>query len=401
MGVKRWLLAVVCFVFALRTLLLAGHEASAQPPAVPRADLAPQGADNLPISFDGAYRLSRFDRARAGLLLLKTMRAPAGREQLVAALRSPDSRVVILAARILACSADFGVIRPLLDCAVKHGGDPDVLKAAVEAVDALMGDSPGIPEPRALQEARHLGFSQLRDYFLNHDTRWRNTTYAEFHGGNVTYVLGRLRPGNLGEGREAVAQLWGAFIETDDAQHAAPLVVGWIERFDAAGRDRDFLHAFMVGLQLYVGPLDIPTSDDAGEYKRAQAKLASWWDRNKRRPVACWLLDRLVSRGYDTGDPAAVERTALAIVSALKRGTTVERYAAAKVLADTLSGGDSIVAPRFPLFERGAMIPPYHEPTCQVILDEYLTTISLARAQRWYLVDSFTQKWNRSTANYR
>jgi len=384
MGIKKCLITVAFILLASRPVVVSGQA----DPARPGPCLM---ADNLPISFECAYRLGRPD---VRTILSTNLRTPAGRQQAIDALQSSDPDRVIFAARFLALSTDFEVIRPLLNCAVRHGENAGVLKEAVGSVESIMGDWGGWGPP-ALRRARRGGPSRLRDYYLKEDTRWKGTTYAEHHGNRLLSIMKRLPRNNLGKGREMVVQLWDIFVSTDGAQHAAPVVVDCIMYLDPMGLDRDILREFMVGLQLYVGPLDIPVADDAAEYQRAQEKIKSWWEQNKGKSRVCWLLDRLAARGYEVRNPSAVEETALAVQSALKRGTDVERYAAASFLAETLPDGASIVAPRFPFSELDAPKSQY-----QTLLYEHLATVALARAQRWYLIDCRTMEWNAERGKY-
>jgi hypothetical protein len=341
----------------------------------------------------------------AVLVPLYASETPAGRRQFVAALQSPDPKVVAYAIRFLGSATDFDVIRPLLDCAVKYGDNAEILKAAVACVMSIM-DDPFLAPPE-MTKARDMGPARLRDYYLNDDRRWKETTWAEHFAARVTLLLKSRPPGRLGEA-PAVAQRFIEFIASDDAEHATPPLIDWIAYVDPTLGDRDILFTFMRGLQVYVGPLDLPANKDAdaAEFVRAQKQIASWWASNKSKPPTLWLLDRLVARGYVTNDPPAGQTTALATYSALQNGDDVERYAAARFLAHALPNGDSLLVRRFAVFETnessdkpGKALTP--ADTRIEMMKEYLDTIALARTQRWYLMEFRAMEWDAKQGRYR
>lgn len=382
-----------------------GHGAGAVAATAPAAGnglpfpddlLRPAGA-NLPLTFDQAYRLEKAERLSARwLLVFHFSRSPAGKRQLVSALRDPDPQKGRLAAQILKFSADFCVIAPLVEFARKPGRDEESVREAVESVIFLLETAVVEVPSRAMRrrsgETELAYYLRLCDHFATEATEWKHTTYAEYHARHVESLLRRMTPRSTDEDREALFQTCAYFEATDDAERAAPFIIDWADRLARNVGDQEMARRLLISMQLYLGPLDVPKTKEAARLEKALQSIDVWWQQNKQRKPAIWLLDRLAARGYATRNPADVRATAAAIASAIERGSDTERYAAERFLACSLPDGDSLCVPRFSLIG--------DDPRARNPGEKYLDAIALERALRWYYVDGFAMTWNADAARY-
>ena len=124
-----------------------------------------------------------------------------------------------------------------------------------------------------------------------------------------------MKPGVANEeDRKLLFYYLAIFWETDDAARAVPLLIDWANRVSQNG-DHEIALGILDRLQHYVGPLDVPqvlnvVSSDAPVYTgepaavhKALQSLNTWWQNDKHKKPANWLLDRLAERGYETRSP--------------------------------------------------------------------------------------------------
>ena len=297
------------------------------------ADLLRPASGNLPLTFDQAYRLAKLDHHPLPWALLYPPQTPAVKQELLSALADPDPQKAQKAAQFLGASTDFRIIEPLLEFARKPGRDEASVKEAVDSVILILSAEKGEGHSPVLQrrdgETELAYYLRLCDHFGNEATEWKHTTFAEYYARRVDPILHRLTPRSTDDGdRGLFYHALCEFLQTDDAECAAPRLIDWATRVARNAGDYKMASAILSRLQRYVGPLDVPEPPESAKVEETLRSIDAWWQQNKHKKPANWLLDRLAARGYATRTPEDVQATAAAIALAIKRGSPIERYTA-------------------------------------------------------------------------
>jgi hypothetical protein len=365
------------------------------------ADLLWPACRNLPLTFDQAYRLAKLGHGPKPWMLLYPPQTSAVKQELLSALADPDPQKAQKAAQFLGASTDFRVIEPLLEFARKPGQNEAGIAEAVASVISILDAKGSEDRSPAMQrrdgEADRAYYLRLCGHFENEATEWKHTTFAEYYARRVEPILHRLTPRSTDDGDRglfyhALCEFW----QTDDAERAAPLLIDWATRVARNARDYEMAIAILSRLQRYVGPLDVPEPPELAKVDETLRSTGVWWQQNKHKKPANWLLDRLAARGYATQNPEDVQATAAAIALAIKRGNPIERYAAETFLELALPDGDSICVPLF--LEKQAHA--YKGETKEGPIRDYLHALALERALRWCVIDGLAMTWSPDTARY-
>ena len=402
-------------VGALLIIVLVRHGASA-PPAGEKeapdhvspdnrmafpADLLRPASRNLPLTFDQVFRLAKLGHNPKPWILIMYHKAPALKKELISALADSDPKKAEKAAQFLGSSADFRVIKPLLEFAQTPGRNEACVAEATESIKSILHADTGEDRSSALLrrdgETRMAYNLRLCAHFENETTEWKYTTYVQAHARRVERILQRLTPRSTDDERRLFYSTLCEFWETDDAQGAAPWLVKWAPQVAKNTGDHAMANAILKQLQRYVGPLDTPDRDEPAKVEDAIRSISAWWRQNEQKKPANWRLDRLAARGYATQNPEDIQATAAAIALAVKRGRPIERYSAETFLAQTLPDGESIYVPPI-LFQRPALADK--DDATEGCMRDYMHALALERALHWWAIDGWAMTWNPDTARY-
>ena len=218
----------------------------------------------------------------------------------------------------------------------------NVLSAVLDAdysttgIGSTPGNS-GILTPNAQTHAACLEWFKRASVWLDsHESRWRGVSDTEYWAPMLRGAIKKFYEQGESQVNEGEWFALVAFCRTDDAESAAPLLAQLIAEHHAwhDGRARVVL-PLIEALELYAGPLraERDRNPDLAEVKKDQHDALDWWQKNKNKRPVYWVLDALARRGYATSNPADVQTTANALVSALKKGERADRYLASRVMA--------------------------------------------------------------------
>lgn len=353
---------------------------------------------------DDAFRVWKAGRREGRVWALNVCAClastPAGHRHLRAMLADADpNRVAFAAYQISWGGADFADIAALRRCVERHRGDDKVVKSACETLSGLLDSDfrvTGVGNPYGVDRLEYLEwFARMCRWLDAHEPRWKGKTYAEYWGQQLAIVLKAQERSKTYQASEAASFCIHTLVVSTDAQRAAPLFVQCISERNPQEKD-EVLVGLISALQLYIGPVDVPSEDNTFEQKKARQRILTWWERNKNKKPVNWMLDSLAARGYSTGNPADAKTTASGLISALKKGNPAERYAASRILAYVLPDGDGIPFPR-----DGILDPPEQGDAARVVPStEYLNEVVLCRALRWALLEAPGYKWNPDAGRY-
>lgn len=325
------------------------------------------------ISEEGELRLT------AVILGRELARTPYGHSQLRRLLKSAEADEVAFAAQILFYSTDLADLPLLLGAAEENIHDERIVRHALRSVEELLG-SIGYVDAENIRElhVRKQQLAKLRAKLEQHQRMWKGKTYVEFWDSAVRECLQHMLRNDCYDAPEAFSQSWYRLLDATDAKAAAPVIIKLILDVDP-DKEGHLLPDYIRGLQLYVGPLDIPPYDDRAALRQAQQTLKVWWQANRSKEPLDWLLDRLAQRGYKTGCRDDIQATSAGLIRAMEEGTESERFAATKALSYMLPDGHALIVDH-------AMVGTIEEENRELItpVQRYLRYLALCRAYEWH-----------------
>ena len=280
----------------------------------------------------------------------------------------------------------------------------NVLSAVLDAdysttgIGSTPGNS-GILTPNAQTHAACLEWFKRASVWLDsHESRWRGVSDTEYWAPMLRGAIKKFYEQGESQVNEGEWFALVAFCRTDDAESAAPLLAQLIAEHHAwhDGRARVVL-PLIEALKLYAGPLraERDRNPDLAEVKKDQHDALDWWQKNKNKRPVYWVLDALARRGYATSNPADVQTTANALVSAPKKGERADRYLASRVMAYALPDGDGI-----PSFEQDIGFQDPRDPPSSSPAVDFMHEWVLCRAMRWSVLECNAYQWNSATGRY-
>jgi hypothetical protein len=319
---------------------------------------------------------------------------PAGKRHLRAIVERGDPKRARWAVYFLTFAPETADAPRLLACAERHLDDNDLAATAIDCFWPLVCTNYSyIGRGR---EDHLKGIADIRRWLGEHKKEVEGKTYIDLAAARFDAAWKRVRWNDSDENEELLNYAFYGFLEATDAQHATPHVVRWISQYDLWTNTSGILPGMIRGLQMYVGPLDVPEREDIRGQRKSQAAIADWWTQNKGKKPVVWLLEALARHGYSASDPADQVKTSQGLISALKNGSPAERYAAARVLAYVLPDGDGIPANR----RGGDILAPPEGSALSTPSSEYIDQMILCRAMRWAVLDRHTYRWNSDSLRY-
>ncbi len=294
-----------------------------------------------------------------------------GHQQLRSMLLSADKNSVGFAAYSIHFACNLSDIPLLLQAARTHQQDTATVRQCMSAIGFLLG------VPGAYSSGNKSNLDEVSQWLDDNKELWINTSYAEYWGGKLLAALLTMREDNAQwESQEYFGQTLFTMLRSHDATRSVPAIMKVLSE-TSPKTDSEAIWPLLHALQVYVGPMALPTIGKNDALAEKRQHVLSWWNENSARRPGQWVISVLSERGIslDIETPATVTAW---INKALREGSAADQYAATLVLIYAFPHSKDIP------FPDGIFLVTGGEPKNP--LSAYLLQCRLAQAAYWSMM---------------
>ena len=222
----------------------------------------------------------------------------AGREALIKLLDDKDPSRAAFAIEHMADLNDLDNIPLIIAAADKYADNPVVLDSTIDAITELLG------VPRAIgrygaDDAVNL--TSIKNWLNDNKLLWKGKSYIVYWKERAEVVINDVDKSNW-EKSEYLEDALCHLEMSDNGDAIVPIYIKWINSVKPERDNGDVIRRLIGGIQVYIGPLNVPNKNDTKGILATVRELNDWWKENSQKTQQMWIYGRLKERGVIRSD---------------------------------------------------------------------------------------------------